>query len=334
MISYDKKTGEFRGNFEKGLYIAKYNNPNIKFLLKKFSKQDIAAATQKVLEEVIIKFLKNNIPSNSNLALAGGVFANVKINQLISEINKIKKIFVYPNMGDGGLAVGTAALSYHKNFNYKKRAVESMYLGPKYSDLNILNEIKKYKLNYFFTTKPAKYLAQKLNDGFVVACFQGRMEFGPRALGNRSILVGTTDKTVNVWLNKKLKRTEFMPFAPITLKKMAKKMYLDLDSKYISTKFMTTTCKCSKYARLKSPAAIHVDNTARPQILEKKDNIKIFNILNEYFKISKNPNLINTSFNVHEEPIVCNPSDAMRAFKSSDLDYLYIGKYIIYKKSK
>ena len=97
---------------------------------------------------------------------------------------------------------------------------------------------------------------------------------------------------------------------------------------------MTTTCKCSKYARLKSPAAIHVDNTARPQILEKKDNIKIFNILNEYFKISKNPNLINTSFNVHEEPIVCNPSDAMRAFKSSDLDYLYIGKYIIYKKSK
>ena len=104
----------------KGLYIAKYNNPNIKFLLKKFSKQDIAAAAQKVLEEVIIKFFKNNIPSNSNLALAGGVFANVKINQLISEINKIKKFFVYPNMGDGGLAVGTAALSYHKNFNYKK----------------------------------------------------------------------------------------------------------------------------------------------------------------------------------------------------------------------
>ena len=170
-----------------------------------------------------------------------------------------------------------------------------------------------------------------MHEGFVVGCFQGRMEFGPRALGNRSILVSACDKSVNDWLNKRLKRTEFMPFAPITLQKYATKMYLNLGNKKSAIKFMTVTTKCTKKSIKYSPAAVHIDNTARPQVVSKKDNLKVFNILNAYFKISKIPNLINTSFNVHEEPIVCNPNDAIRAFKSSKLDYLYIEDYIVYK---
>ena len=120
MISYDRKNKCFKGNFEKGLYLSRFDNPNLNFLIKKFSKKDIAAATQKRIEEVIIEFIKDNIKKNTNLALAGGVFANVKINQKISEIKNIKNIFIYPNMGDGGLAVGCAILSYYKNKKFKK----------------------------------------------------------------------------------------------------------------------------------------------------------------------------------------------------------------------
>ena len=113
MISYDKTNKCFKGNFEKGIYISKYDNPNIKYLLKKYSAKDIAAAAQKRIEEVIIHFIKDNIPLGSKLALAGGIFANVKINQKIAEMKNISEIFVYPNMGDGGLSVGCAALTYN-----------------------------------------------------------------------------------------------------------------------------------------------------------------------------------------------------------------------------
>ena len=315
---------------EKGLYLPQYQNPNIFFLKKKFSKEDIAAATQHRIEEVIIEFIKDNIKVKSKLALAGGVLSNVKINQKISELSKINDIYVFPNMGDGGLAVGCAILSYNKYKKFKPRLAKSMYLGPKYSNDKILKEIKKNKLKYFKSKNPNKFIAEKLHEGSVIACFQGRMEFGPRSLGNRSILVNACDKSVNNWLNKKLKRTEFMPFAPITLKNYAGKMYKELHNKSIATKFMTVTTKCTKEAIKKSPAAVHIDNTARPQIINKKDNKKIHNILIEYLKISKIPNLINTSFNVHEEPIVCSPNDAIRAFKSSKLDYLYIEDYIVY----
>ena len=157
------------------------------------------------------------------------------------------------------------------------------------------------------------------------------MEFGPRSLGNRSILVNACDKSVNDWLNKKLQRTEFMPFAPITLDKYAKKMFKGLLNKKTATRFMTITTKCTTEAKKKSPAAVHIDNTARPQIIRKKDNKKIYNILNEYYKISKIPTLINTSFNVHEEPIVCSPNDTVRAFQTSKLDFLYIGGHIVFK---
>ena len=331
MISYDKQKKCFKGNFEKGLYQSKFDNPNIKFLINKFSPKDIAAATQKRIEEVIIEFIKDNIKENTKIALAGGVFSNVKINQRISELTNIKDIFIYPNMGDGGLAVGCAILSHNKYKKFLPRNTNTMYLGPKFSNAQILKEIKKNHLKYIKIRYPEKFIAKKLSEGLVVACFQGRMEFGPRSLGNRSILVSASDKSVNEWLNTKLKRTEFMPFAPITLKRFAKKMYKNLNKKKIASKFMTITTECTKQAIKISPAAVHIDNTARPQIITNKDNKKINKILNEYFKISKIPNLINTSFNVHEEPIVCNPNDAVRAFKTSKLDYLYIEDYIVHK---
>ena len=152
-------------------------------------------------------------------------------------------------MGDGGLAVGCAILSHNKHKKFFPRKTENMYLGPKFSNSFVLNQIKKYKLKYIKVSSPQKFIAKKLHEGFVVALFQGRMEFGPRSLGNRSIFVSACDKSVNDWLNKKLKRTEFMPFAPITIKKYANEMYADLNKKKLASKFMTITTKCTKKAK-------------------------------------------------------------------------------------
>ena len=143
MISYDKKNKSFKGNFEKGLYLPQYQNPNLFFLKKMFSREDIAAAAQKRLEEVIIEFIKDNIKTKNKIALAGGVFSNVKINQKISEIPNIEDIYIFPNMGDGGLAVGCAVLSHNKNKKFIPRIAKNMYLGPKFSNIEILKEIKK-----------------------------------------------------------------------------------------------------------------------------------------------------------------------------------------------
>ena len=157
------------------------------------------------------------------------------------------------------------------------------------------------------------------------------MEFGPRSFRNRSILASSKDFRVNKWLNKRLGRTEYMPFAPITLKNQAKKMYENFKKGVYSSKFMTITYNCSQIMKKISPAPVHIDGTARPQIVDRSINPRIFKVLNEYYKISKNPNLINTSFNMHEEPIVCTPNDAIKSFLRSKLDYLYIGDYLIKK---
>ena len=329
MISFDKKNNCFKGNYEKGLYIASFENKNLNFLLKKYSKKDIAAATQKRLEDVVLDFIKYNIKKKTKLALAGGVFANVKLNQKISELNKIEKIFVFPNMGDGGLTVGTAALSFYKKKKYLPRKIDNMYLGPKFSNKEILNQIKKYKLKALKIKNPSKFIANEISEGKVVGIFQGRMEFGPRSLGNRSIIVQAKDVSVNDWLNKKLKRTEFMPFAPITLIENKDEYYKDIQKKELCMKFMTITVDCKKKALAKFPAAVHIDNTARPQLIDKKYNSLLYDLILNYKKITNSGTLINTSFNMHEEPIVCSPKDALRAFKLGNLDYLFIGNYIL-----
>ena len=329
MISFDKKNNCFKGNFEKGIYIAKFNNANLNFLKKKYSREDISAGAQSVLENVVLKFVNNIKDKNFNLALAGGVFANVKLNQKLLDLKKVKDIFVYPNMGDGGLSVGTAALCYYKQRIYKPKKLNHVYLGPQYTSKEIQKEIKKFKLRYKTPSNPEKIIAKKLSEGKVIACFQGRMEFGPRALGNRSILCQATDPSINNWLNKRLKRTEFMPFAPLTLREYSNKYYKNLPQNSDRAKFMTLTFNCTRLMLKQSPAAVHVDKTARPQIIDKKTNLTLYKILKEYNRIIGIPNIINTSFNMHEEPIVCSPKDALRAFIDSKIDFLFIGKFII-----
>jgi len=163
----------------------------------------------------------------------------------------------------------------------------------------------------------------------VVARFDGRMEYGPRALGNRSIMYHAREPEVNQWLNKRLGRTEFMPFAPVTLYEAREKCYLNIKGAEHTAEFMTITFDCTDFMRDNCPAAVHVDGTARPQLIRREVNPGYYDIVKEYEKLSGIPSLINTSFNMHEEPIVNSPEEAVRAFIQGALDYLAIGPFLV-----
>ena len=307
-----------------------------KALPRSFKREDLAASMQQLLEEIGCSYVQHWIKKSgcSNLALAGGVFANVKLNQRIHEMEDVQSVFVHPGMGDEGLATGACfalgmALSKSNGNKFTSAKLADVYFGPSFSDAEIGRAIAKEGLSAEYVGDIECEIAKLLARGYVVARFAGRMEYGPRALGNRSILYQATDPTVNDWLNKRLKRTEFMPFAPVTLAEFADQCYEDLAGARYSAQFMTITFRCTDWMRKNCPAVVHVDGTARPQIIDQQTNPSYYRILDEYRKLTGLPSLINTSFNMHEEPIVCSPSDALRGFTDGGLDYLAIGNYLI-----
>ena len=305
-----------------------------KALPEDYKREDVAASIQALLEEIAVKYCEYWIKKIgcNDVAVAGGVFANVKLNQRIHELDCIENIFIHPGMGDGGLAVGAAYALYAKSNSdqeLKSQKIGDVYFGPEYSNEEIEAELKKDWLKYKYFEEIEKEIAKLLAKGQVVARFYGRMEYGPRALGNRSILYPATDPSVNDWLNKKLDRTEFMPFAPVTLKRFSDKCYNNFKGAEHTAKFMTITFDCTDFMKKNSPAVVHVDGTARPQIIDEETNQSYNKILEEYYKIAKLPTIVNTSFNMHEEPIVCSPYDAIRAFQLGHLDYLAMGNFLI-----
>lgn len=302
-----------------------------------FSREDIAAAFQKRLEDVVLEFLKNLMAKypDENIVLSGGVHANVKLNMEIMRMPQIKKVFVHPGMGDVGQALG-AALAANRKYdpNFKPFKLHDVYFGSEYGDEEIERELKKRNLKFSKPDNLARTMAELLANKKVVGLFQGRMEYGPRALGSRSILYPATDKSVNDWLNKQLKRTEFMPFAPVTLDERAYDCYRkeDIDKCRHAAEFMTLAVGVTDYMKEKMPAAVHVDATARPQLIKREVNPFYYDILKNYEKLTGLPTLVNTSFNMHEEPIVCAPEDAIKAYEASKLDALVIGNFLVLRQ--
>jgi carbamoyltransferase len=312
-----------------------------KALPSSFKREDLAASIQQVLEEVACAYIQHWMEKTGcgSLALAGGVFANVKLNQRIHELENVQSVFIHPGMGDEGLAVGAAfalsvALSKSNGAKVSSSKLANVYLGPSFSATEIERAIAKEGLSAEYVEDVEPRIAKLLAEGYVVARFAGRMEYGPRALGNRSILYQATDPTVNDWLNRRLKRTEFMPFAPVTLEEFADQCYENLDRAKYPGQFMTITFKCTDWMRKHCPAVVHVDGTARPQLINQQTNPGYYKIVEEYRKLTGLPSLINTSFNMHEEPIVCTPSDALRAFMDGGLDYLALGNYLLQHPSR
>jgi carbamoyltransferase len=301
-------------------------------------REDIAAGLQKRSEDVAAMLVGNALKKypRKHVALAGGLFANVRVNQKIAELPGVKKIFVHPHMGDGGLAVGAALAVWAGKTVRQGRypapvAIDNTYFGPEYSNEEIEKELKKNRVKYKYHRNIEKEIAKAMHNNKIVGRFHGRMEYGPRALGNRSILASPTDPSINDWLNKRLHRTEFMPFAPSIMEEYAEKFYNNFKPGKVAAQFMTVTFDVVKSGARKAKAVAHIDNTARPQTVNEKQNKSYYTILKEYKKLSGLPLCVNTSFNMHEEPIVCSPSDAIRAFKAGAVDYLAIGDFMCKK---
>ena len=300
-----------------------------RYLSANFSKIDVAAAYQNVLELVARDLVRFWIEKTGcdKVVLSGGVTANVKMNQRIFEVDGVEKLFVYPNMGDGGCGTG-AALHADREADIR-RPFESAYLGPDFSENQIADALRSEGLTFTRPINLAAEAAKCINEGKVLARFDGRMEYGPRALGNRSVIYHARQPEINQWLNDKLGRTEFMPFAPVTLWEERHAMYENIDGVDFAAQFMTVTTNCTAKMKSDCPAAVHVDGTARPQLIKREVNPGYYDIVKEYEKLTGIPTLINTSFNMHEEPIVCTPGDAARAFVRGGLDVMAAGPFLV-----
>ncbi|MBD3161748.1 MAG: carbamoyltransferase [Candidatus Eisenbacteria bacterium] len=306
-------------------------------LPRDWRKEDMAASIQTVAEEVAREYVRYWVEKtgHKNVALSGGLFANVRINEEIHRIPGVEQTFVHPGMSDEGLAVG-AAFAYQNALDraagrpYTPRELKDVYFGTGYGQHEIAEAVKSSGLEArYLPSQLEEEVAELLSQGKVVARYDGRMEYGPRALGNRSILYQPGDPTVNDWLNELLRRTEFMPFAPATLAEESHKLFHDPDGALDTARFMTITFHCTPWMAERCAGVVHVDGTARPQVVRRDDNPSYYDIIDGYYKRTGVPVIINTSFNIHEEPIVRSPQDAIRAFLDSALDYLAIGDFLI-----
>ena len=297
--------------------------------------EEVAAAAQRVLEDLISTHVAEMCRRNGQhrVALAGGVFANVKLNQRILELENVSEIYVHPNMGDGGLAAGAALLAYAQGAKpeegFGPYRLESVYLGTEYSRDDIRSTVEESGEAFGELDEVEPFVAKLLADDKVVGWFDGAMEYGPRALGGRSILAAPTDRTINDWLNEQLQRTEFMPFAPAVLDRAAPEIFEGYEQGAFASEYMTVTFDVNPEWRDRVPAVVHVDGTARPQVVNAATNPSYYRVIEEYEKITGLPVILNTSFNVHEEPIVESPVDALRAFVSSNLDAVVMGGLVV-----
>lgn len=301
-------------------------------------KENLACSTQKIYEHFLKKIINNLYEKkfSKNLVFSGGCALNSSANRLITANNDyFEKIFVNFAPGDNGGALGAAFVVAAKS-NFKIESSHNPYLGPKYENKHIKevleNNFYKDKLKYDFEPdekKLCQITAENISKGRVVGWFQDRMEFGPRALGNRSILADPRNSEMKNIINKKIKRREsFRPFAPAVLQEFQNQWF----EGNFNSPYMSSIARVKNDKRNIIPAVTHFDNTARVQTVNKIDNLKFFNLIYEFYKITDVPVLLNTSFN-ENEPIVKKPEEALECILRTDMDLIVINNFIIKKKN-
>ncbi len=320
-----------------------FRNPTMNAFLDHYAavvnggrREDLAAAVQTHLEELVTGLVAPLLASTGHrrLALAGGVFGNVKLNQRLFELEGVDDIFIHPNMGDGGNAAGSALHLAHERAaasgrSYEPQRLEHVYLGQGFADGEIEQALVAHGLAFSRSADADAIVGREIARGRIVGRFNGCMEYGPRALGNRSILAHPGDRKINDVLNQRLRRTEFMPFAPSVLEEEVHR-YFDLDRGALhAAEFMTITCNVKKQQRQAIQAVTHVDGTARPHIVRRDVNRSYHDVLSSFRRETGLGVIVNTSFNIHEEPIICTPDDACRAFKRGAVDLLAVGPYLV-----
>jgi carbamoyltransferase len=296
------------------------------------SREDVAAGVQKYAQEVLLCFLERIINNRaiSKIALAGGVFANVRINQEILAMKGVEDVFVQPAMHDAGTAIGASFAIEPMKRGTETKTPNLVYLGPSFKKSDYMSACEDYKFNLSKKEVSSNWIAEEIVNGKIIAVFNGSTEWGPRALGNRSILASCTDRHISQELNSRLNRSDFMPFAPFVLDQDAPLILENYKSEMLAAKFMTCTFTVKKEFRNKL-AVVHVDNTVRPQIVSESDNLLIYQILKSVKKHTGLGICINTSFNLHEYPIVNSPKDAIRVLAFGAVDYLLFEGRLVLK---
>jgi len=293
--------------------------------------KDIAYAVQDACERAMMSVVRLAVEKTRcrNLCLAGGVALNSKGNGKIAASGLVDKVFVQPAASDEGVALGAALAPYLDNGGrLPNKAMRHAYLGPAFDDSTTQTALRTYKLPYTRLDDPAATAAELLSQGKILGWFQGRMEFGPRALGSRSILADARDPEMNAKVNNAVKFREWWrPFAP-SLKKEAATEYLESAT---DSPFMILTAQVRPEKRGVIPSVTHVDGSARPQTVEKEVNPLYWRLLDEFEKRTGVPVIMNTSFNLRGEAIVHTPTDAVRTFFSSGMDALVIGSFLVEK---
>jgi carbamoyltransferase len=321
------------------------------------SDMDLARSIQEVTDMVMLKIAKHvaKVTDEKNLCLAGGVALNCVANGKIKRENIFKNIWIQPASGDSGAALG-AALYYwyqilgNERLPNKYWRQKNTYLGPSYSDPEIKEFLDDNQIPYIHNQNSSKFIANLIASGNVVAMFSGKMEFGPRALGSRSILGDPRNPNMQKIMNLKIKfRESFRPFAPVIIGNKAKEWFeLEGESpfmllvvpvkidKRIHTDTVSKGFGIEKLNEVRSliPAVTHIDYSARVQTVEAESNFRLHQILLEFEKITGCPILINTSFNIRGEPIVCTLEDAYSCFMGTEIDYLVLGEFILSKESQ
>jgi carbamoyltransferase len=291
---------------------------------------NIASSAQRVLEDTAIHLVKQiyQMTGEENLCMAGGVALNSVMNGRIFHETPFKNFYVQPASGDGGCSLGAALMVWHQTLgNPRKFVMNHAYWGPKFSNEECQKALDEAGLKYETLSDDVLLpkLAKMISEGAIVGWFNGRMEWGPRALGARSFLADPRDANLREALNHKVKLREwFRPLAPSMLEENGREIF----GKEHHDPFMITVIEVAEDYKAKIPAVVHVDGTARPQMVSKKTNPRYWNLINEFKKITGIPMLLNTSFNV-QEPIVCSPQDAINTFKNTNFDALVLENNLV-----
>ncbi len=311
----------------------RYNSLTMYTVLKnifwRYPSEQFAYMAQRTLEVKILHLVKNALDATGldQLCLAGGIFSNVKINRLLRLDSRVKSCFVFPHMGDGGLALGTAMAVNYKLHHISQISMPDLFLGHDYSDEQIAATLKNSGLRYLKSTDIAFEAARRIAAGAIVLWCQGRMEAGPRALGARSILARPDSISIKDTLNLRLKkRVWYQPFCPSILEEDAHAILADYDG--VPNPFMTMAYMVREEQRKHLCGVINVDGSCRPQIVG-AENTLFRNLLTTVKTLTGRGIVLNTSLNIHGEPLVCSPADAVQTLSDAGADYLAIGSFMV-----
>lgn len=294
-------------------------------LLERHRREDICAWAQAILEEQVLTIARRWLRRTGlrRLVLGGGVFANVRLNQQLHGLDEVEELFVCPNMGDGGNALGAIA----NEGGLSRRAIGDVFWGDAPSDAEMRAALTQAHLTFSQPPDLAARIATRIEAGGLVGVVRGRMEWGPRALGNRSILASARDPEVTERLNRQLARSDFMPFAPALPAEDADHWLMDAAGATAAGRFMTCCFRASPALRHQHAPVVHVDGSVRAQLVDATDNPDLHAILHELRQQTGSGVALNTSFNVHEEPIVRTAAEAVATYRAAQLDALALGPY-------